>query len=59
MKAKQIAIGIRLGEDEKAAMQLAADKQDRKVASLARIILVGWLRTNGFLPTPPEEAEET
>lgn len=42
-------LGIRLDPDEREALGRAAKADDRPISSLARKIIVAWLRENGWL----------
>ena len=42
-------IGIRFSEDERAALEKAAAKDDRKLSAMARKLVVDGLRRRGYL----------
>jgi hypothetical protein len=42
-------VGIRLEPEERDALELAAAADERTISSLARKIIVEWLRKNGWL----------
>jgi uncharacterized protein (DUF1778 family) len=44
---KETFLNIRLEADERAALKAAADADERTVSSLARKIILDWLRANG------------
>lgn len=48
--AKTAALGFRIPEDMKQALERAAAADDRSVSSLVTIILRDWLRERGHLP---------
>lgn len=48
--AKNDALGVRLEDQERAALERAAVAEDRKLSAMARKIIVSWLKENGFLP---------
>lgn len=47
---KTAALGFRIPEEMKAALEQAAAADDRSVSSLVTIVLRDWLRENGHLP---------
>lgn len=47
--AKTAALGFRIPEDMKAALEAAAKDDDRSVSSLVTIILREWLTGKGYL----------
>jgi hypothetical protein len=47
--AKRTPLGIRLEDDEHAALEKAAAQEVLSMSTLGRKILVEWLRKNGFL----------
>jgi hypothetical protein len=49
-KPKTIAIGIRIEEDVRRAVEAAAVADSRTVSSLLRKALLEYLRSHGFLP---------
>lgn len=42
-------IGVRLAPEERTALERAAKADDRPVSTLARRIILEWLRANGHL----------
>jgi hypothetical protein len=47
--AKRTPLGIRLEDDEHAALEKAAAQEVLSMSTLGRKIIVEWLRKNGFL----------
>lgn len=47
--AKTAALGFRIPDDMKAALEAAAKEDDRSVSSLVTIVLREWLRNKGYL----------
>lgn len=47
--AKTAALGFRIPEETKEALERAASADDRSVSSLVTIILRDWLREKGYL----------
>lgn len=47
--AKVAPIGIRLSAEERAALERAAQSDDRSMSSMARKIIADWLRGKGLL----------
>lgn len=47
--SKTAALGFRIPEDMKAALEKAASEDDRSVSALVTIILRDWLREKGHL----------
>lgn len=48
--AKNAALGFRIPEDMKAALEAAAKDDDRSISSLVTIILRRWLKDKDYLP---------
>lgn len=48
--SKSAALGFRIPDEMKAALETAAKDDDRSVSSLVTIILREWLREKGYLP---------
>lgn len=48
--SKNAALGFRIPEDMKVALEKAAEDDARSVSSLVTLILRGWLREKGYLP---------
>ncbi len=48
--SKTAALGFRIPDDMKDALERAAKDDDRSVSSLVTIILRDWLRGGGYLP---------
>lgn len=48
--AKDPALGIRLEQDEREALESAAKADERALSAMGRKIIVEWLRTNGWMP---------
>lgn len=55
--AKTAALGFRIPEDMKAALEAAAKDDDRSVSALVTIILRDWLTTKGYLVTVDGEVK--
>jgi hypothetical protein len=49
-------LGIRLNEEDRAALSRAAEADQRSMSSLAGKVLVDWLRTNGYSPKSAKPA---
>jgi hypothetical protein len=49
---KTAPLGFRVEPDTKAALEKAAQDDDRSVSSLVERILKAWLRDRGYLPPP-------
>lgn len=47
--SKTAALGFRIPEDMKAALEAAAKADDRSVSALVTIILRDWLQQKGYL----------
>jgi hypothetical protein len=47
---KAVVLGIRLSEEDHAALARAAENDQRSMSSLAGKVLVEWLRANGYPP---------
>lgn len=47
---KTAALGFRIPEEMKAALEKAAADDDRSVSSLVALVLRNWLREKGYLP---------
>jgi hypothetical protein len=56
--SKTDTIGMRLEPDEKQALERAAKADDRKLSAIARMIVVAWLRDNGWLPVETMEGNK-
>lgn len=48
--SKSAALGFRIPDEMKAALEKAAQEDERSVSSLATIILRDWLQAKGYLP---------
>jgi hypothetical protein len=53
---KAIVLGIRLSEDDHAALARAAAADQRSMSALAGKVLTEWLRANGYPPRPAKGA---
>lgn len=49
---KNASLNIRFEVEERAALDRAAEQDDRLPTALARKIILDWLRANGFLVKP-------
>jgi hypothetical protein len=47
--AKGASIALRLDDNEREALERAAQADDRTMSALVRKILVEWLRANGWI----------
>ncbi len=55
--AKKDSLGVRLESLERNALAAAAAAEDRAQSALARRIIAGWLKENGWLPIESMQAE--
>ena len=54
---KQSSLTIRLNTETRVALKRAADGESRTLSAKADLILIEWLRDNGYLSTPMEMDE--
>ena len=50
---KRNIVGLRLDDEQRSALALAARQEDRPAAELARRAVVAWLKERGLLGAPP------
>lgn len=50
--ARTNSLGVRVEQEIKDALEVAAKADDRSLSSMVERVLRGWLQENGFLPKP-------